>query len=200
MEDSTSNNTEANFPEYSIVGKELTTFILQPGFVESIIPESLSFDTIPKVYRYIFRNNKEYAIALWNGVPIRLSYQDDIPFLITELVTFLVDLRDGATSTSLEVKTINLEFSINANCSLDVLTLTGNFKKVAGSYEKALQSVNMLKMDIQLFLNEWKLLLDQLQIALERSKTNITSKAAKQTVQQLQLLNHSIKVKGVLYL
>jgi len=199
MEDSTLDNTEANFPEYNILGKELTTFVLQVGFVEGIIDDSKAFDILDEAYQHIFRNNKEYAIAMWNGIPFKLSYKEDIPFMITGLVRFLWDLQNGEPTSIFRIKTKNIEFIWTANCTAKMISINGEFIKVTGNYEKALQSLCMLKMNTHLFLNEWKLLLEQLLVAMERSGSKLTSKQGQQALKHLQNLNETIVHKGLLY-
>jgi len=199
MEDSILDNTEANFPEYSILGMELTTFILQAGFVEGIIADSKDFPNLTKAYQHIFRNNKEYAIILWNGIPIRLSYTEDIPYLVEELIEFLETIQNNSKNASFQVATENNQWQLDTTIENGDLTIKSNFSHLSGNYQHAFEPLSLLKMEASQFLSEWKILLEQLVTALERSGCKLTSQKGEQSLNRLQSLNISIHKTGVLY-
>ena len=198
MEDSTLDNREANFPEYSILGKELTTFILQAGFVEGIVEDSKVFQGLNEAYQHIFRNNKEYAINLWNGIPIRLSYIEDIPHMVEALIEFL-DAIQHKKNTSFRGATENNQWQLDATIIQHDLTIQSNFSQLSGNYQSAFETVSLLKMEANEFLNEWKLLLEQLVTAMDRSGCTLTTKKGQESLQRLQKLNKSIQKTGLLY-
>lgn len=198
MEDSTPDNTEANFPEYSILGPELTTFVLQVGFVEGIIEDFRDFSNLKEAYQHIFRNNKEYAVLLWNGVPIRLSYSEDVPYMLEDLIVFLEAIQNNSKNTSLQVMTENNQWRLKASLEDNDLTIQSNFSHLTGNYQDALIPVSLLKIKGDQFLSEWKLLLAQLVTALDRSGCRL-SKNDKKMVKRLQNLHNSIHSSGILY-
>ena len=199
MEDSIPDNTEENFPGYSILGVELTTFILQAGFVEGIIADSKEFPNLTKAYQHIFRNNKEYTILLWNGIPIRLSYTEDIPYLVEELIEFLEAIQNNSENASFRVATKNNQWQLDATIEHDDLTVKSNFSHLSGNYQHAFEPLSLLKMETSKFLSEWKILLEQLVTALERSGCKLTSQKGEQSLERLRSLNNRIHKTGVLY-
>lgn len=199
MEDSTLDNIQGDFQEYSILGTELTTFILQAGFVEGIIADGMTFQNLTDAYLHIFRNNKEYAIILWNGIPIRLSYTEDIPYMVEELMEFLEGIQNNSKNTSFKIATENNQWQLDATPELDNLTITSNFLHLSGNYQSALEPLHLLKIGVSQFLNEWKLLLEQLITAMERSECQLTSKKDQQSLERLRSLNKNIHKTGVLY-
>ena len=198
MEDSTPDNTEANFPEYSILGMELTTFIFQAGFVEGIIEDSKDFSNLTEAYQHIFRNNKEYAIILWNGVPIRLSYTEDIPQIVENVIDFLEAIQNNSKNIVLKVSTENNQWQLKATLEGNNLTIQSNFTSLSGNYQHAFESLSLLKMGANEFLSEWKSLLEQLETAIERSGCTL-SKKGQESIKRLQNLNQNIHESGFLY-
>ncbi|MEM7084567.1 MAG: hypothetical protein AAF489_00200 [Bacteroidota bacterium] len=199
MEDSTTDNLEGNFPEYSILGPELTTFVLQVGFVEGIEMDSQAFSNLTDACQHIFRNNKEYAIILWNGIPIRLSYVEDIPFMVEGLIAFLRRIQNNSKKAQYELATANLQWQWIATQENDVLTITSNFVHLKGNYENALEPLSLLKAEVGAFISEWKLLLQQLVTAIEHSDCKLSSKKSRQALKHLQILNEGVINRGRLY-
>lgn len=150
--------------DQTIIGDDLTSFLLQVGFVESINPDAKKFNTLQEAYQHIFQRNKEFAIFLWNGIPVRLSYLEDIPYMIYGILLLLNDLigKNPKRSTFIEFSTPNLETSWSINVNEPNIEISSNWKRVEGNYEMALNQVSMLIMSKEDFVAEWKLLLLQL--------------------------------------
>jgi len=199
MEDSTQPEASAHFPEYNILGAELTTFVLQPGFVEGIETEPLSFSNLVDAYRHLFRNNKEYAVLLWNGIPIRLSYHEDIPYGVEGLIEFLERLIAGKNEASLLFKSENLEATIRANQDGKNLTLELSCNKVSGNYQAALSPVSLLKIERDAFLGEWKIVIDQLTRSMIQSGYSLSSVNDNKIIKRLIAFNDRISQRGMLY-
>lgn len=143
---------------------DLAGIWLQPGFVEGIIADHRSFDSLETAFRHIFRRNLEYAILLWNGLPVRFGYPDDIPAMIDPLVSLLqaAQERDVSIGPSFLLKTPNIHALWKLKIRSQEITLEGNWLRVPGSYEAALNRLGPIRMPRRAFLCEWKLLLEQL--------------------------------------
>src|SRR5688500_5808742 len=48
--------------DYTLIGRDLTSLLLQPGFVEGIVADHKRFATLENAYQHIFRRNLEYAV------------------------------------------------------------------------------------------------------------------------------------------
>lgn len=199
MDDSTQNNTDFNYPEYSVLGPELTSFMIQVGFVEGITEDTLEFSNIESAFQHLFRNNKEYAVILWCGIPLRLSYSEDIPHIAEALVDFLEGIQNKKKSISLHLASPNLDISLNAAIAEEDLTIHAEFKKVPGNYEKAFDPFVLLKINREVFLCEWKMLLSQWIEAMKASKYKLNSIKANRFIKRLIQLNNNINKHGVLY-
>ncbi len=73
--------------DYTLIGADLTGLWLQPGFVEGVVADGRRFRTLEAAFRHIFRRNLEYAVLLWNGLPVRFSYPEDLAPLASTVIT-----------------------------------------------------------------------------------------------------------------
>lgn len=197
------NFTPDNIPEteeYTIRGNELTTLIVQPGFVESIIPEAQQFDEVEQAFRFIFRNNREYGIVLWNGIPIRFSYIDDLPEMVEPLVSLLQFVNTGMLGEhKVRFQTKNLDLEWNVSLREKELILSQHCHRISGNYAEILNRLGMISLSCNAFLKEWKLPVAQLVEAFHRSDITITSDSGEKVIGQLKLLDETIQERGVLY-
>lgn len=151
-------------------------FMLQPGFVEGVVAEKLAFNTIEAAFENIFKNNKESCIISWNEIPFKLSYSEDIPFLIpviAKTLDLLFNSYEKNWSTHFYSK--NCDFTWSFSIIEDDLFVVGDFIKISGNHQKALNSLPNFRMDINTFLKEWKLLIEQILSAFEQSEHQLTN-------------------------
>ncbi len=192
-------STEHKNLEHTIIGSDLTTLLIQPGFVEGIIEDHKSFDALTEAFQHIFRNNTEDAILLWNGIPIRLSYVEDLPFIASDLIDALHTILNKEEDTNITLNTANIVCSFRIKRQEEQLTITGDFQSIKGNYEEVLNTLGMIKINVSAFLKEWKLLLEQLAQALQDSACKLRGKTAKQTVTKLEALLAGIPERGTFY-
>jgi len=184
--------------EYSIIGRELTTFVLQPAYVESILPEQRAVHSIEEAFRFIFRNNKEFGIFLWNGIPVKFSYQTDLPLMIQPLIVLLSGITAEKHVVRFATTALSFEWLITSN-DADQLTIRQTCQHINGGYEYILNQLGMVIIHRNDFLNEWKLLLNQLVEAFDRSELQLTEHSDQKLLQKLRLLNTNIEGPGSLY-
>lgn len=183
--------------DYVLLGKDRATLIVQPGFVEGIVPEKRRIAAISDAYRFIFRNNREYGILLWNGIPVRFSYTEDLPLMVEPLVQLLGRTTPNGT---MNWTTPNFALSWELEKTADgQLRIRQQCDRIKGGYERALNQLGMIILPEKTFLNEWKLLLNQLVEAFDRSEVQLDSGAAKKLLEQLRSLNETITGPGALY-
>lgn len=198
MDDFTPDNMELE--EYTIRGNELTTLSVQPGFVEGILPEEKRFDEVEQAYRFIFRNNREFGIILWNGVPIRFSYIDDFPAMIEPLVSLLHFVRTGISGEhKARFLTKHLDLEWNVSLRENGLLLSQYCHRISGNYAEILNRLGMISLTREAFLEEWKLPVAQVVEALRRSEVHITSDSGRNILEELNVLNETIQKRGVFY-
>ena len=109
-------------------------------------------------------------IMLWNGVPVRLSYQDDIPAMASTLIKMLQSVRrsEAASGTSYTFITPNIDARWKVETDSEMITIEGHWRHVPGRYEASLNQLGIIRMPRAALLCEWKLLLQQLIKAISR--------------------------------
>lgn len=192
------NNLEA---DYVLLGQDLTGFWLQPGFVEGIIVDQKSFSTLVAAYRHIFRRNLEYAVLLWNGIPIRLSYIDDLPEMVLPLIELLHELLSNQPTISHKVifQSSNLSAEWQVDADAETVTVNGHWQFISGGYEEALNQLGIVRMSRPAFLYEWKLLLQQLSKAISDAEATLTEAAACHSLEALRQIESQIACRGRFY-
>lgn len=188
-------------PDRKLRDPELTTLIVQPAFVEGIVPEERTFETIPEAFRFIFRNNREYGIVLWNGLPVRFSYTEDLPLMIEPLTALWTGLLADEWQTldcTLETPAFHLSWEVERGEG-DAIVIRQYCSRIDGNYRENLEELSIISLSCNTFLREWKLVIAQLCEACRRSGITVTSPEARETLRKLDLLNESITGRGVLY-
>ncbi len=184
--------------QYSVIGRVPTTFVLQPAFVESIVPEQKTASSIAEAFRFIFRNNKEFGIIIWNDIPVKFSYVGDLPPMVEPLIDLLSNLYSVQNIARFETPDFLLEWSVTSTNG-DDLTIQQTCQRISGGYEQILNQLGMIVIDRNDFLNEWKLLISQLVEAFDRSEIQLTEERDRDFIQKLRTLNLSIEGAGSLY-
>jgi hypothetical protein len=186
---------------YTLIGSDLTGLWLQPGFVEGIVADRKYFATLAEAYRHIFRRNLEYAILLWNGLPVRFSYQDDLSAMASSLIAMLHAVQHPETTSraSYKFQTPNLETRWQVESDPGIVTIEGFWHRVPGHYEAALNQLGMIHMPRLAFLCEWKLLLQQFTKAIADAEAVLTQPEARNQLQTLHSLEASISSRGRFY-
>ncbi len=201
MENFMSNNIE-EIHEYSIVGQDLTTLIIQPGFVEGVVKDERSFKSIEKAFQYIFRNNKEYCIVLWNGIPFKMNYTEDIPKLIIPLVKMLklCFSKNKNDVERIDFKSDQIDFSLQFSFSTDqIIAIKGDFNKVYGDHQHVLNTLGLVRISVKDFLSEWKLLIEQLIQAFDDSNIRLSNKSDREIINEVMELNSLIPFRAIRY-
>ena len=182
-------------------GKE-AVFVMQPGFVEGILPEEKHVAAIEEAFRFIFRDTREYGIITWNGIPVRFSYTEDLPFMIKPVLKLLSELQQetGTKDRSMTINTsnLNLQWEITQTPTQQ-LTIRQICTRITGNYQAALNEQNTITIPTAEFLSEWKLLLAQLEEAWQRSGLSLAVPEEHDVLNRLEQLNRHITRRGTLY-
>lgn len=175
-------------------------FFIQPGFVEGVIAEELAFNSIETAFENIFKNNKEFCVVSWNQIPFKLSYNEDIPFLIpsiTKTLDLLFNSDEKNWSTHFYSK--NCDFTWSFSIIDDSIFVVGDFIKISGNHQKAINSLPNFRMDINTFLKEWKLLIEQILSAFEQSEHQLTNSNDQKLIDVLFDINAFIPSRALRY-
>jgi hypothetical protein len=175
-------------------------FMIQPGFVEGVVAEKLAFNSIETAFENIFKNNKEFCIITWNEIPFKLSYKEDIPFLIQpicETLNVLFNSYEKNWSTHFYSK--NCDFTWSFSIIDDDIFVVGDCIKISGNHQKAINSLPNFRMDINTFLKEWKLLIEQILSAFEQSKYQLTNAKHQKIIDALIDINAFIPSRALRY-
>ena len=187
--------------DYILIGTDLTGMRLQPGFVEGIKADGKQFATLAAAYRHIFRRNLEYAIFLWNGLPVRFSYPEDLPGIIENLIEMLYTIQHPAAQpeTVYEFKTPNLRYRWQIEIEDEDVTIASTWDQVPGRYESALNQLGMIRMPRREFLCEWKIMLRQISQAMTDAQALLTRAKAREQLQRLNTIEAGIPARGYYY-
>lgn len=180
---------------------DLAGLWLQPGFVEGIVADQRRFATLEEAYRHIFRRNLEYAVLLWKGIPVRISYPEDLPMMVSGLIAMLecVQRSPSASRNSYEFQTPNFHATWQVETSLETVFLEGTWQRIAGDYEAALNGLGILRMPRLAFLCEWKLLLEQLIAAFSDAEAVLTRPEDRDKFKNLKVIEADIPHRGRFY-
>lgn len=187
-----------------MITSHLSGCYLQVGLIENIKPENKSFASLRETYQYLFRRNREFALLLWNGIPVRLSYVWDIPWMIEKIIILLDKLTDEneldtETHHHCYFQTKNLKFNWYLEWNSEAIEMDSFWEKIPGNYETALNSLGHIKMMKQEFLYEWKLLLEQLIRAFQDAGGRIYESEQADLFDMLIRINQSIEQRGRYY-
>ncbi|MBX2998653.1 MAG: hypothetical protein KF893_09110 [Caldilineaceae bacterium] len=187
--------------DYTLIGADLDGLWLQPGFVEGIVADGKRFASLEAAYRHLFRHNREYAILLWNGLPLRLSYQEDLPGMVNHIIALLYFVQDCSTPArrSFRFQTVNIKSLWQLEVDSTTVSIEGFWKQVPGRYETALNQLGTIRMARLAFLCEWKLLVEQLIQALVHGEVILTRPEAQKRLQILHALKEKIPSRGRFY-
>jgi hypothetical protein len=177
-----------------------STFLIQPGFVEGIEKDQKLFNNITEAYEYIFRNNKEYLVLLWNAIPVLLDYKVDIPCMIEGIINMLHMLvfeQENETTINFETPQIKSTWSLQRKG--ERLRVIGNWQKAPGDYEEALNQHRIVDMNAEEFCYEWRLIVVQLVDAFTDSGVLIDNPDHNKLLAKLMSLPAMIKNNGRFY-
>jgi len=179
---------------------DLSGLWVQPGFVEGVVADRCSFASLADAYRHVFRHNLEYAVLLWNGVPVRLSYREDVPAMAEGLTVLLATAeRPAPAFAGYTFRTPNLECLWQLTSDAGEVTVEGFWQVVAGRYESALNQLGMIRMAREAFRCEWKLLLRQLIQALDDAEASLSRPEDRDLLAELRRIEAFIPELGRFY-
>jgi hypothetical protein len=187
--------------DYTLIGADLDGLWLQPGFVEGIVADRKRFASLEAVYRHLFRQNREYAILLWNGIPIRLSYWEDLPEMASTLIPLLdlVQRSEALSRACFVFETVNIKTLWQVEVDSKNINIEGVWERVSGRYEAALNQLGIVRMPRLAFLCEWKLLVQQLIRAIGDAEAILIRPEAQEQLQVLHTLEGGIPSRGRFY-
>ena len=195
-----SDNKTEEIHEYSIIGKDLTTFILQPGFVEGVIRQNKIFSQIENLYEEVFKNTKEFCVITWNGIPFRWSYINDLPYLIDSVIEVIRQIiTDKKQHWQVDLKSKTFEAIWSFKYDRDIITIQSHFTKVDGGHQNALNTLSVLRIKKETFLSEWKLLIEQILQSLIQSENKIKGEALKMKINVIKEVNDVITKRALRY-
>lgn len=180
--------------------RSTSLFMIQPGFIEGVVAEPLAFDSMERAFENIFKNTKEFCIIVWNQIPLKLSYHEDIPYLIQsicETLDLLFNSYEKNWSTHFLSK--NCDFTWSFSIIEDDIFVVGDFIKINGNHQKAINSLPNFRMDINTFLKEWKLLIEQILNAFEQSEHQLTNSNDQNLIHVLNNINAFIPSRALRY-
>lgn len=176
-------------------------FLIQAGFVEGVTEHEKTYPSIRDMYESLFENNKEFCFIKWSYIPFRLSYNVDLPGMISSLIKFLQHLFEGSINPfETTFQSNNVNFSVKVSeAKNSQINIEGKFTKTYGGHQDVLNSVPKITVDKKLFLCEWKLILEQLVTSFNASKSSLSSDSESAQMATLIHLNKMISERPLRY-
>jgi len=179
-----------------------SSFYLQVGFVEDVSEKGNQFDSLEHAGSKLFENTQEKGVFLWNNVPIPFNYQEDVAEIIQRITPVLTEMSQVEKGNAMcSVQTRNLEFDVQIQWEKDVVNMDSVWRKTPGNLQEVLNSelirkVYTTKAD---FLPEWKMLLIQIDRAIQATNSTFKNEKEKETIRELQKLIRNIPQTGKFY-
>ncbi len=145
----------------------------------------------------IFPEDTETAYLLWNFIPIRIDYNDDLYVLIEDIPSLLEVLLSSDKGTHRVGWGSN---SFNADWNIEWadgrIKIASQWNSMAGAYEALLNSRSKLEIELDVFLGEWKALVKKIIEAIDFSGIKIVNQVE---LDSLRKLEAAIAKEGSLY-
>ncbi|MBE9117232.1 hypothetical protein IQ249_15130 [Lusitaniella coriacea LEGE 07157] len=169
--------------------------VSNPVFLYS--PNEIASD-LAEAIQVIFPMETEKVFIVWNCIYIPLSYKYDISVIIDDILPMLSDVtnkKKGSYRVFFGSDTFNAEW--NLSWYDESIYISAKWNNLAGNLvDLALSNCSKLETKIEIFLSEYKKLLQQLSIAVEKSELSIVEQESYKLMLDLQA---SIKNYGSLY-
>jgi hypothetical protein len=174
------------------------SFYIQVSNPTFLNPEESYDDSFKEVIEAIFPYEAEYAFLSWNGLPIPLRYKYDIGMIFNEVLSLLDFLLSSEE---------DLDFSITLSCfaftSLwhiktvenSCLSITSEWSRVESKYEQWLNNNNYIEIKRNVFIAEWKALLQKIIEAIKQSSLSVDRKS----LHKLNKIENAILEFGKIY-
>lgn len=144
--------------------------IIQHGFINSIIQDNLSFDTLEDAYHHIFRNNTEQLVLVWNSLPVNWSYVEDIPSFAEPLIELIYEISSNTDGDkTIELESSNIEATWTVKWDDTYVFVSSFWNDIHDGYEQVINQWQDIRMVKSEFLWEWKLFLQQLHDAIDNA-------------------------------
>ncbi|MFI1914811.1 hypothetical protein [Nocardia sp. NPDC020380] len=136
-------------------------FFVQAGSPE--IRACGAVDDFAEAVSQIYWDAEEYAVLVWNWVPILLSYSDDISVMLHDLVPLLEEVqRPGFVGCRVQWGSNTFLAQWDFSRDRELLVIDASWQSTNGSYEHLLSNRPRVSMPIRVFVDEWSKILRQI--------------------------------------
>jgi len=132
-------------------------------------------DDFSTVLQGVFAESTEYAVLIWNRVPVLLSYKYDVSVIFEDILDLLEDVigsDSGAFDFEWPSDTFRASWSLR--WSGPDLSIDSKWYSVTGGIEEALNARMSLSVSKAGFLSEWKRLLEVVLDSAEQAGADLT--------------------------
>lgn len=166
---------------------KLFGFWLQTAFVNAAASDGLALPSLQAALCHIFNETRDNVILLCNGIPVCLSYRDDLPLIVPGILYCLDALQQhkDLDNYELHIKTQSIDAVWLIHLRNDVISITMKWLRTRGNYQAALNAFDVITYEKYIFLNEWLILLKQCQQCLADTGTRLIGKG----LEEQKLLN-----------
>ncbi len=130
-------------------------------------------ETIGEAIESIFPLDTEHAFISWNGIYIPVSYKYDLSLMyddIVQMIEALLDSPDGELRIQWPSNTFAAVWNIK--WAKGQMKLNAEWRQLLGSTERLLDGSEIVDMDVESFVAEWRPLLVKLYDALTRAESS----------------------------
>lgn len=136
--------------------------------VQSSVPKNTKIycnddEKLSEAIETIFPMMTEEAFLVWNTIYIPLNYKYDVSYMIEDILNILKYLRKE-TKGEMKIDWASNTFACEWFLTWDekMLRIEAEWRSVLGHIEELLNKSNELNIEKELFMNEWKKLLEVL--------------------------------------
>jgi hypothetical protein len=158
------------------------SFYIQVSNPTFQIPDESYDDSLKEVIEAIFPYECELIFIVWNGLPVPIMYKYDLSLIINSilsLINLLLFHEDRNFSVNLACFTFSTSWHFNLSDGVLIITsawrIEGENKKQ--EYEDRLNEYNRIEIKKSDFLAEWKMLLQKIIEAIEKSNLKVDKKS-----------------------
>lgn len=158
---------------------------------------------VREAFLKLFHPLEESIYVFWNGIPIRLRYQEDMYHSFEEILamTWLVQKEViGRTKATLTSQLLKAELRLLwKDDMIEIRASFTPFEELYKPFSDALNARNSIKMAKHEFLAEWKMILHQIIVSLKAGNISIEDGKERRKLELIQHVEKNIPGYGKLY-
>lgn len=178
-------------------------FQIQMGYPNIIQNDLDPFKRLEDVFPSLFHGEGEAFFLLWQDIPIRFRYREELECNFASILSMLCALKEKGEGTYLVAFTNELlKMDIKMRWDDKSLHVSAYFTTEFSLYEKYVAILNEnceLQLDKKMFMAEWHTLIHQVVLSFHAAKVCLENREEKERVELLHRMDQQLEGYGSLY-